>query len=111
MPLKHAVISALVIITVVQSCTSGLVLTGVCSGDAVCRQEWGNDYCCALWNQGSAMHVCKPLGGVGEECHMASNRTPFPMESRRQFWRCPCRDGLRCTRSSSDSQVGVCRRT
>ncbi|CAH1253988.1 KISS1R [Branchiostoma lanceolatum] len=87
------------------------VPTEVCTGDAVCRVEWGNNHCCALWNQGSAMTVCKPLGAPGEQCHLASNRTPYPTENRRRFWRCPCRNGLRCTRSSSDSQVGVCRRT
>ncbi|XP_066271746.1 prokineticin Bm8-d-like [Branchiostoma lanceolatum] len=111
MSLKKAIVLVLVINAVVQSFTFGLVLTGVCTGDAVCRVEWGNNHCCALWNQGSAMTVCKPLGAPGEQCHLASNRTPYPTENRRRFWRCPCRNGLRCTRSSSDSQVGVCRRT
>ncbi|CAH1238022.1 prokineticin-1-like [Branchiostoma lanceolatum] len=86
---------------------SPLVITGGCRSDYECIANKGENWCCARWNLGSGIAVCKPRGRVGDECHISSNLMPYPLEAPRAFWRCPCGPDLGCT-ATETAKIGHC---
>ncbi|CAH1239714.1 Hypp5874 [Branchiostoma lanceolatum] len=83
-------------------------ITGFCSSDADCISAEGEDVsCCAQWNLGMPVRVCKPLREVGDVCRV--NGAPFPLVGAgRQTTFCPCHQGLSCLRVQGQVLVGRC---
>ncbi|XP_019630372.1 PREDICTED: toxin MIT1-like [Branchiostoma belcheri] len=86
---------------------SPLVITGGCRSDYECIANKGENWCCARWNLGSGIAVCKPRGRMDDECHISSNLMPYPLDAPRAFWRCPCGPDLGCT-ATETAKIGHC---
>ncbi|XP_078692818.1 toxin MIT1-like isoform X2 [Branchiostoma floridae x Branchiostoma belcheri] len=82
----------------------------VCESDRQCIQARGQKSCCAplgLRDLFSGIPVCKPMGLRGDRCHIAGDYLPYPLDTPRRFWRCPCADGLSCL-APKGSLLGRC---
>ncbi|XP_019615126.1 PREDICTED: prokineticin Bo8-like [Branchiostoma belcheri] len=102
------IIALLYVLFLARSMTAGLVLTGACVTDTDCMGARGEGWCCAKWNPGSTLSVCKKLGVVNDICHTTGSTVPYPFDGIRQFWRCPCGDSLECVPITSETSIGRC---
>ncbi|XP_078696133.1 prokineticin Bm8-c-like [Branchiostoma floridae x Branchiostoma belcheri] len=95
-------------ISVMPAAQAYMPITGFCSSDADCISAEGEDVsCCAQWNLGMPVRVCKPLREVGDVCPV--NAPPFPLiGGERQTSFCPCHQGLTCRRVRGQTLVGRC---
>ncbi|XP_035674300.1 prokineticin Bo8-like [Branchiostoma floridae] len=101
-------IALLHVLFLARSLTAGLVLTGACETDTDCMGARGEGWCCAKWNPGSTLSVCKKLGVVNDMCHTTGEAVPYPFDGIRQFWRCPCEASLECVPITSETSIGRC---
>ncbi|XP_066275263.1 prokineticin Bo8-like [Branchiostoma lanceolatum] len=102
------IIALLHVLFLARSMTAGLVLTGACETDTDCMGARGEGWCCAKWNPGSTLSVCKKLGVVRDMCHTTVESVPYPFDGIRQFWRCPCEESLECVPITSETSIGRC---
>ncbi|CAH1251863.1 prokineticin Bm8-f-like [Branchiostoma lanceolatum] len=92
--------------------SGAIVMTGVCQNDVECMAGRGEGSCCASFVKSgilSGIPICKPPAGEGDDCHLILEAfVPYPHDSPRYYWQCPCGPGLTCLPVKRGDVIGKC---